>query len=197
VSSLKPVIHGRDHLPGGSDPIPVTSSGLPNAVMIKTASQTVAGNTTAAVTMDSSTFATTDSSIFTVSGNDIVVNANGLYASYIHFVPDSTNPDPLQTQFYTKWITASGGANAPWEQIVPRNFNVNGPAGLPGFQPDGVSLLHSLANLELAYCSSQPVNVKTFLATLDASSIDLTTCLLIVVQLQPIASFAGFPSYPV
>jgi len=191
-----------DFFPGAEEATssapPVTTGGLPNAAMIKTNTQTVAGNSVTQVTLSSGTFATTDSSIFTASGSNVVIHETGLYAAYIHFVDDNAATDPTTTEFYPKWLGATLGANAPWQQIVPRMFNVNGPAGLQGGDPIGGGLVDSIANYSIAYVSELNATVGAWIATLSASTIKTSTCLLNVVQLQPIsaATLAVFPTYP-
>lgn len=177
---------------------PVTSGGLPNAVMRKSLAQTVAGNHITQLTLDSGTFATTDGTIFSASGSNIAIAAPGLYAAYVDMVNDVTDEDPAQTQLYPKWLQTGGGANAPWEQIVPRIYNVNGPAGLQGFMPDGAGLSQNIDNFSVAYCNGPGTKVGAWLATLSATAVTTSTVLLVVVQLQPIsaADLAFFPSYP-
>lgn len=196
MKQAKPIIHGRDHAPGGADPIPglISGSGLANAVMVKGDNQTIPGPGVAQVTLDSGTFATTDATVFSVSGSDIVIAEPGFYASLMHVETDGF--DAALTQVYTKWLTASGGANAPWEQIVPRIFDVSGPAGLQGFQPDGSGLALQIDGLGFAYCFDPPTNVKGFFANLGTASISFSTALLIVVQVCPIDSGVGYPTFP-
>ena len=177
---------------------PVATGGLPNAVMIKTNTQTVAGNTTVQLTLDSTTFATTDGTVFTASGSNIVIHATGLYAAYINTVPDNTDPDPTLFQLYPKWLGGVLNPDAPWQLAVPRIFNVNGPSGLRGYQPDGNTpeLAHNIDNWSIAYVSELNGTVGAWMAALSATGQQYSTCLLVVMQLQPIASLAGFPSYP-
>lgn len=191
-----------DFFPGAEEAsagvTPVTSSGLPNAAMIKTNTQTVAGNTTVQISLSSGTFATTDGTIFTASGSNIVIHQKGLYAAYINMVPDNTDPDPTQFQLYPKWLGGVLNPDAPWQLIVPRIFNVNGPAGLAGFQPDGASptLAHNMDNFSVAYVSEVNATVGAWMAALSAAGQQTSTCLLVVVQLQAIADLSAFPSYP-
>lgn len=177
---------------------PVTGGGLPNAVMIKTNTQTVAGNTTVQITLDSATFATTDATIFTASGSNVVIHATGLYAAYINTVPDNTDPDPTLFQLYPKWLGGVLNPDAPWQLAVPRIFNVNGPSGLRGYQPDGnvPEQAHNIDNWSIAYVSELNGTVGAWMAALSATGQQYSTCLLCVMQLQPIASLTGFPSYP-
>lgn len=183
--------------PAGSSP-PVTGGGLPNAVMIKTNTQTIAGNTVAQITLDSTTFATTDGTIFTASGSNIVIHAKGLYAAYINTVPDNTDPDPTLFQLYPKWLGGAVNPNAPWQLAVPRIFNVNGPAGLMGYQPDGNAPVQAqnIDNWSVAYVSELNGTVGAWMAALSATGQQYSTCLLVVMQVQAITSLAGFPSYP-
>ena len=173
-------------------------SGLPNAVMHKTLQQTFAGNSVTQMALDSSTFATTDGSIFSVSGSNISIAATGLYAAYIDMVNDVTDEDQSVTQLFPKWLAHAGGANAPWEQIVPRIYNVNGPAGLQGYMPDGAGLSQNIDNVSVAYCSSSPSTLGVWLATLSGATLSTSTCLVVVVQLCPISALdlASFPTYP-
>lgn len=182
----------------GASAAPVATGGLPSATMVKANTQTIAGNSVSQVSLSTGTFATTDGAIFTASGSNVVIHATGLYAAYIHFVDDNTATDPTTTEFFPKWLGATLGANAPWQQIVPRMFNVNGPAGLQGGDPVGGGLVDSIANISVAYVSELNGTVGAWMATLSASAIQTSTCLLTVVQLQPIdaTTLAGFPSYP-
>lgn len=177
---------------------PVSTGGLPNAVMIKTNTQTIGGNSITQITLSSGTFATTDGTIFTASGSNIVVHTTGLYAAYIHFVDDNSATDPTTTQFYPKWLGGVTNPNNPWQYAVPREFNVNGPSGLQGSAPVGGGLVDMMANYSFAYVSEVNATVGAWLATLSASAITTSTCIMNVVQLQPIASttLASFPSYP-
>lgn len=173
-------------------------AGLPNAVMKKSNTQTINGNSITQVTLDSSTFATTDSSIFTASGSNVVIHKTGLYAAYINFVDDNLATNPTTTQFYPKWLGGVTNPNNPWQLAVPRIFNVNGPAGLLGSQPAGGGVADSMDNWSVAYVSEVNATVGAWMATLSASSITTSTCLLVVAQLQSItaATLAAFPSYP-
>jgi hypothetical protein len=173
-------------------------TGLANAVMIKTNTQTVPGTTTAQITLDSTTFATTDGAIFTASGSNIVIHATGLYAVYCHFVDDNSSTNPLSTEFYPKILGGVVNPNNPWQLAVPRMFNTRGPSGLQGDDPIGGGTSDSIANFCIAYVSELNATVGAWLATLTASGITTSTCLLVVTQWQPIsgADLASFPSYP-
>jgi len=171
-------------------------AGLANAVMKKSNTQTIAGSSVTQVTLDSTTFATTDSSAFSASGSNIVIATPGLYAAYIHYVDDNATTDPSTTEFYPKWLGATVNANEPWQLAVPRMFNNNGPSGLQGADPIGGGVADSIANFSIAYVSEVDATVGAWMATLSASSITTSTCLLVVVQLQAIADLSAFPSYP-
>lgn len=177
---------------------PASSGGLPNAVMIKTNTQTVAGNTTVQISLDSTTFATTDATVFSASGSNIVIHKTGMYAAYINMVPDNTDPDPTQFQLYPKWLGGVTNPDAPWQKIVPRIFNVNGPAGLQGYMPDGTSpvLAHNMDNFSIAYVSEVNATLGAWMAALSATGQQTSTVLLAVVQVQPISDLSAFPSYP-
>lgn len=88
----KPPIHGRDHLPGGPDPIPGLTdgggSGLPYATIDigSPASFADTGYSLTAISMSSATFSTNDASVFDYTTVGGVTTIRGLVAgTYMAF----------------------------------------------------------------------------------------------------------------
>lgn len=92
MSSLKPVIHGRDHLPGGADPIPVVASTFDPQSGEQHFNST--GTVPAIDILHLTLSSLGGASLVTLSGSQAFTNSKGVYAisASVQVNPPATEP---------------------------------------------------------------------------------------------------------
>ena len=105
----KPVMHGRDHRVGGTDPIPGLGGGISWAYISQTGTSSCAGTSTTTLSATAANFYTNDSSIYQAalnSGNEgIKILATGHY----YVTANVTSSSPLAAGSLYEIQIAGGG----------------------------------------------------------------------------------------